>query len=94
MSQCPRSAWTARRRLLTSVFVKAQLQLNSGRCDPHAVDYYSVLGLHVDNILALPKTVLLTPLCLHAADGEALPGNPERDGQRTDAPRPHHGPPD
>jgi hypothetical protein len=42
---------------LTSVFVKAQIQPNTGKCDPHAVHYDSVLGVYVGHILALTKTV-------------------------------------
>jgi hypothetical protein len=40
-----------------SVVVKAQIEPNSGGGDPHAVPCDSILGLDVDNILALAKTV-------------------------------------
>jgi hypothetical protein len=41
-----------------SVFVKAQIQPNSGECDPHAVHYDSVPGLYVGCIMALTNTVV------------------------------------
>jgi hypothetical protein len=35
----------------------ARIELNSGGCGPHAVHYDSIMGLHVDDILALAKAV-------------------------------------
>jgi hypothetical protein len=41
-----------------TVFVKAQIGPNLGKCDPHMVLYDSTLGLHVCHILALTKSVM------------------------------------
>jgi hypothetical protein len=52
-----------------SVFVKVQIQPNSGKCDPYAVHHDSIPGLYVGLILALTKTVIpMNPhvvTCLH-----------------------------
>jgi hypothetical protein len=40
-----------------SVFVKDQIHPNTGKCDPRAVRYDIVPGVHVGNIVALTKTL-------------------------------------
>jgi hypothetical protein len=42
-----------------TVFVKAQIRPNFGKCDPHAVLYDSTSGLHVGHILALTISVTM-----------------------------------
>jgi hypothetical protein len=46
---------------ISTVFVKAQIVLNFGECDPHVVLYDSTSGLLGGHILALTKPVAISP---------------------------------